>query len=163
MNLTGSHIHALRHEKIGGVWKSDQIVIAGSLGGTGIFSLSGGVLANGSFKAGTVQVGTVVAAALSRVEGGTSYSIVTGGTIDGTFATVTGEFFRDWVDKDPALRSQLQMRDPLAFGGTLSPSGATAVLSPKLRYTASEVLLDIERKPVRMFGLGINAMLLSVI
>jgi hypothetical protein len=149
--------YVAQFEKIGGVWKSDQIVIAGSLAGSGVFSLSGGVLANGSFKAGTLQVGRVVAGALSRVEGGTTFAIVTGGTVDGKFASVTGEFFRDWVDNDPALRSQLQMRDPLAFGGTLSPSGATAVLSPKLRYTKSEVLLDIERKPFRVFGLGINA------
>jgi hypothetical protein len=99
----------------------------------------------------------VIATALSRVEGNTTYSIVTGGTIDGKFAAVTGEFFRDWVDKDPALRGQLQVRDPLAFGGTLSPSGPTAVLIPHLRYSANDVLLDIERKPFRMFGLGINA------
>ena len=36
-------------------------------------------------------------------------------------------------------------------------SGPTAVLIPHLRYTAGDVLLDIERKPFRMFGLGINA------
>jgi autotransporter-associated beta strand protein len=152
--------YVAQFEKIGGVWKNDQIIIDGTLGGVGVFSLSGGTLDNGALRPGALKVGTVIATALSRVEGGTSYAIVSGtngGTVDGAFAGVTGEFFRDWVDKDPTLRSQLQMRDPLAFGGTLSPSGPTAVLIPHLRYTASDVFLDIERKPFRMFGLGINA------
>jgi len=77
--------------------------------------------------------------------------------IEGTFDEVTGEFFRDWVDKDPALRKQLQVRDPLVFGGSLSPSGPTAVLIPHLRYTSTAVEMEIERKPFRGFGLGINA------
>jgi autotransporter-associated beta strand protein len=149
--------YVAQFEKVGGVWQSDQLIMDSTLGGVGVFSLSGGTLESGVFRAGALQVGTVIATALSRVESGTSYSIVTGGTIDGTFAAVTGEFFRDWVDKDPALRGQLQMRDPLTFGGTLSPSGPTAVLIPHLRYTANDVFLDIERKPFRIFGLGINA------
>jgi len=114
------------------------------------------IIDGGVLNAGTIGT-RVVATALSRTVESKSYAIITGGTVKGTFESVTAEFFQDWVDNDPSLRSQLQLRDPLAFGGTLSPSGATAVLIPHLRYGTSEVLLEIERKPFKSFGLGINA------
>jgi autotransporter-associated beta strand protein len=143
-----------------GQWAHDQIIVDGSLGGVGVFSLSGGTISGGSFVAGAIRVGTVVANPLTRVEASGSYRIISGtngGTVSGAFKDVTGEFFRDWVDENITLRSELQSRAPLAFGGTLRPSGPTAVLVPSLRYTSDAVMLDIERKAFRGFGLGINA------
>ena len=133
--------------------KFDQIIIDKNLGGTGIANLST-ISAPGTPGA----VGnTVIATAVSRTVESKTYAIITGGTVNGTFEAVTGEFFRGWVDNDPSLRSELQERAPLMFGGTLSPSGPTAVLIPHLHYTASEVLMEVERKTFRSFGLGINA------
>jgi autotransporter-associated beta strand protein len=148
--LPGSDYAAEFNQKDG---RFDQIIIDQSLKGTGIVDLSNATSTGADGTIGKV----VIATAVSRTVQSETYSIITGGTINGTFDAVTAEFFRDWVDKDPALRTQLQLRDPLAFGGTLSPSGPTAVLIPHLHYTKNEVLMEVERKPFRGFGLGINA------
>jgi hypothetical protein len=156
----GSDYNA-QFEKIGGTWVHDQIFVDGSLGGTGIFNLNGGTLQNGVVTSGTLSLGGVVASALSRTEATMSFPIISGGTIQGTFQSVSGDFFSGWVDSAKtatggSLITELQVRAPALFGGTLRPMGSTAVLSPSLKYSSNDVQLQVERKTFKSFGLGIN-------
>ncbi|MEI6871245.1 MAG: autotransporter domain-containing protein, partial [Verrucomicrobiota bacterium] len=138
---------------------ADKILVNSALGGSGKIELS--LASAGTLVSGTLSgvIGsTVVATAYGgRILHSGSYTILSGGTVNGTFSSVSGEFFKGWVDNDPALLAQLQARDPALFGGSLRSTGATAVLVPHLHYSADKVELEIERKTFKSLGLGVNA------
>jgi len=137
---------------------ADKVILNGSLGGTGRADLalaSSGTLVNGTVSG--VIGSTVVATAYgARIVHSGSYTILEGGSINGTFNAVTGEFFKEWVGNDATLLAQLQLRDPALFAGSLRATGTTAVLVPHLHYSANKVEMEIERKTFKSFGLGIN-------
>ncbi|NBV86993.1 MAG: autotransporter domain-containing protein, partial [Verrucomicrobia bacterium] len=138
---------------------ADSILVNPSLGGSGKIELSlasAGTLVNGTLS-GVIGSAVVATAYGGRILHSGSYTILSGGTVNGAFSSVSGDFFKGWLDNDPALLAQLQARDAAMFGGSLRATGATAVLVPRLHYSADKVELEIERKTFRSLGLGINA------